>query len=64
MGWEVSPGDSGMLSEILLFYVCVIFYLQLVFNSIFKMKSSGQGVLRALNCPMSFGVIVSEMEMH
>lgn len=26
------------------------------------MKSSGQGMLRALNCPMSFGVILLETE--
>lgn len=39
-------------------------YLQRVLNSSFKMKSSGRGMLCALNCPMSFEVILSETETH
>lgn len=39
-------------------------HLLAAFNRSFKMKSSSQGMLHALNCPMSFRVIPLETEKH
>ena len=59
-------GLRDAFRNFLILHLCYLLtiYLQQVFDSVFKMKSSGQGVLRALNCAMSFGVILLGTETH